>query len=355
MSTTLAIGPANYAGQAHRWSAAAERYLDVTATSFAFRPRPFRVVPGPAFSFPSDRLFPHPRTLTRAGRRRRLTWVARHSHIALDGFLSIGRPAGDSIDSDIAYLQSRGKSVALLSHGSDLRHPDLHRDHFEHSYFNHTDDAWNDMMRTRVERNQRTLQAYPEVPLFVSTPDQLVLYPQATWLPLCVDEQLFDRDVAPLMQHRNPVVLHIPTRRDPPIKGTHLIDPMLRSLAARGVIEYISPSAVSHLEMMRMMAKADVVIDQLLVGAYGVTSVEAMALGRVVVCAVSDEVRKLMPEAPPIMPVSPDAFEATLLEVLEMLDDPAARPELTARGREFAKRWHDGRAAASALESFLQR
>ena len=347
---TLAIGPANYAGQAAAWAGAAERHLGISAYSFGFRARPFRVGPEPAFTFPADKIFPHPRPLTPLGRRLRTGMLARNSHVALDGFVPIRRPLGNGIDDDIEFLQSQSAAVALISHGSDLRHPDLHRDHFKHSYFDHADEAWNDAMRRLVERNQRTVTGHSNLRLFVSTPDQLVLYPHAVWLPLCVDSGLFSVDVQPVLSGRVPVVLHIPSRRTPPIKGTHFIDPIMQSLASRGIIQYVSPEAVSHGEMMRLMANADIVIDQLLVGAYGVTAVEAMALGRSVICAVSDEVRRALPEDPPLVTATPKTLEAA---VHELIGEPDHYSALAARGREYARAWHDGRASAAALAPFV--
>lgn len=347
---TLAIGPANYAGQATLWASATQQYLGVPAYSFGYRARPFRVGPAPAFTFPTDRTFPHPRTLTPLGRRLQAGTLARNTHVALDGFVPVTRPLGSGIDDDIEFLQSRSTAVALISHGSDLRHPDLHRDHFKHSYFDHADNAWNDAMRGQVQRNQQTLSRNPDMRLFVSTPDQLVLYPRAAWLPLCVDSGLFSTDVSPAFSGRVPVVLHIPSRRTPPIKGTQFIDPILKSLACRGLIQYVSPEAVSHREMLRLMAQADVVIDQLLVGAYGVTAVEAMALGRSVICAVSDEVRRALPEDPPLVTATPETLEA---DVHELIGEPDRYSELAARGREYARTWHDGRASAAALAPFV--
>ena len=104
------------------------------------------------------------------------------------------------------------------------------------------------------------------------------------------------------------------------------------------------------MEILRLMAQADVVIDQLLVGAYGVTAVEAMALGRSVICAVSDEVRRALPEDPPLVTATPETLEAA---VHELIGDPDRYSELAARGREYARTWHDGRASAAALAPFV--
>lgn len=349
--TILAIGPANYAGQAHQWAGAVRAHLTIDAFSFSYRPRPFRVGPRPAFSFPSDRQFPHPRTCTPFGRSIRRRGLGRLPYVMLDGFIPVGEPLDAGIDGDLRYLIRSGTGVAMVSHGSDLRHPDEHRSLFTQSYFDHAQPEWTALMRATVERNQGTLSHFPEVPLFVSTPDLLLHQPRAAWLPLCVGSELFEVPALPLLQRDTPVVLHIPSRRDPPIKGTHLIDPVMQRLQSRGVIDYVSPKAVLHEEMLRLLASADIVIDQTLTGSYGLTAVEAMALGRVVVGHVAASVRAAMPEEPTIVDAAPDGLESAIMAIV---DNRAHFTEFANRSRAFARKWHDGRAAASAVAHWLQ-
>ena len=79
---SLAIGPANYAGQATAWAAAVEKYLKVSAWSFAEAP-----VGKGGFRFDVDKpihraLFRNP--VARGMRSRKL--FANVTHVALDGF-----------------------------------------------------------------------------------------------------------------------------------------------------------------------------------------------------------------------------------------------------------------------------
>ena len=145
--------------------------------------------------------------------------------------------------------------------------------------------------------------------------------------------------------------LHAPSRRKPPIKGTDLIEPVLRDLDGRGLIDYRSPSgAVPHHKMPGLVKEADVVVEQILAGSYGVSAVEGMASGRLVIGYVGDEVRRTMPEDPPILDTTPDDFLGTMMRVI---DQQADFGDLAANGPGYVERIHSGRMSAQVLAPFL--
>lgn len=272
------------------------------------------------------------------------------THIALDGFVpSFGLPGLGSIASDVRRLGRHGYRLALVGHGSDVRDPDRHADRFEFSYFHAAPDEYVDVMR-RISRRNREIAEQSGLQVFVSTPDLLLDLPFARWVPVAVDAP---RWVATDRPFRGglPRVLHVPSKRRPPIKGTDVIDPVLRSLADRGRIEYVAPERVSHAEMPALVASCDVVIDQIRSGSYGVATVEALAAGRVVVGNVATEVRALISDELPVVDASPTRFAGVLDAIL---DDPSHALELAGRGPGFVSTWHDGEASANALRDFLE-
>lgn len=91
-------------------------------------------------------------------------------------------------------------------------------------------------------------------------------------------------------------------------------------------------------------------IDQLLTGSYGVAAVEALAAGRLVVGNVHPDVRDRIADDVPIIDATPDTLESVLKDVL---DDSEKYLEIAARGPEFVRKWHDGRAASAALGRHL--
>ena len=117
----------------------------------------------------------------------------------------------------------------------------------------------------------------------------------------------------PVLEREVPVVLHAPSAWA--LKGSAYVDPVLTDLDARGLIEYQRVQGVPHSELAEMVKSADIVVDQLLLGSYGVFACEAMAAGRVTVGHIADPVRDLLPTGLPIAEATPD----DLAEVIERL------------------------------------
>ncbi|WP_153302426.1 MULTISPECIES: glycosyltransferase [Tessaracoccus] len=134
------------------------------------------------------------------------------------------------------------------------------------------------------------------------------------------------------------------------IKGTPLIDRVLRELHDRNLIEYLTPRRVPHGHMGELIKSADVVVDQLLSGSYGVAAVEAMAAGRIVVGSLAPDVSELMPETPKFLTANPSNFHEVMLSVLERRDELRGQAECNV---DFVHRWHDGQEAAERFAPFL--
>ena len=339
---SLAIGPANFAGQAYQWAHAVRDFLGVDTRSFAPVTR--------GFEFPvdvslgrsrADALFRRHRAVARA--------LEGASHVAVDGFIPLfGIPGMGNLRRDVDRLARRGVRVALISHGSDTRDPDAHIARNQYSYFSSAGKEYVARLRT-VSRTNREFASDSGLPVFVSTPDLLLDNPGASWLPLSVQSDRW-RGFGRALASDVPTVLHIPSKRLPPIKGTATIDPVLRSLDERGKIVYLSAERVSNVRMAALVERCDIVVDQLLSGSYGVAAIEGMASGRLVVGNVAAATRSLMSEPPPIVDATPDDFEAIVMDILahrEFFFD------LAATGPGFVDRWHSGAASAAALSDFL--
>jgi len=107
---------------------------------------------------------------------------------------------------------------------------------------------------------------------------------------------------------------------------------------------------VPHDQMPGLVGDADVVVEQILSGYYGVTAVEGMAAGRLVIGYVGDEVRMTMPENPPILDATPADFLSTMLQVINNRSDYT---DLAFSGPAYVERIHSGRLSAQVLSSFL--
>lgn len=139
-----------------------------------------------------------------------------------------------------------------------------------------------------------------------------------------------------------PLVVHAPSNRS--AKGTQQIIDAIARLRSEGIqCELQLVENTSNAEAMSIYKKADLIVDQLLAGWYGGFAVEAMALGKPVVCYIRTEDLKFVPaqmaEDLPLINAKPDSIYSVLKEWLS-----ARKKDLHHRGgmsREFAEKWHD--------------
>jgi hypothetical protein len=129
---------------------------------------------------------------------------------------------------------------------------------------------------------------------------------------------------------------------------------VLRALEREGRVVYRQATGLDRDGMLALYRDSDVVIDQLRLGIYGVAACEAMAAGRVVVSHVSHqsrrEARKAAGQDLPVVEATADTLRDVLLDVVGDRDRARA---VAARGPEFVRVLHDGRASSRALGGFL--
>ena len=140
-------------------------------------------------------------------------------------------------------------------------------------------------------------------------------------------------------------VVHAPSRRG--VKGTEWVMSALEKLQSEGIrIELRLVENTPHFEVRELYQWADVVIDQLRIGWYGVLAVEAMALGKAVVCYVRDDLKHYLPYPPPLALANPDNLH-------HVLKDLALNPEkvhsLGERGRQYVEELHDAEKVTDIL------
>jgi hypothetical protein len=175
---------------------------------------------------------------------------------------------------------------------------------------------------------------------FYLNPDLAPYVPGARFLPYAnVDVAAIDP--APPPQRADVMIAHAPTDRD--VKGTSHVIAAVDALKAEGlpvVLDLIEH--VPHAEAVRRLAAADLVVDQLVLGWYGGVAVEAMALGRPVVCRI-DQAANPFGDRLPIVDASPGDLRERLRPLVA---DRGALARVGAESREFVCAEHDPRAIA---------
>jgi glycosyltransferase involved in cell wall biosynthesis len=166
--------------------------------------------------------------------------------------------------------------------------------------------------------------------------------PDAVVIPPGIDLRLIE--AAPPSDRERPVVLHAPSSRRR--KGTeHVVAACERLGVELEIVE-----GLDHREAFERYRAADVVVDQLNAGWYGVFAIEAMALGKPVVTFLRDEPVRRTEEAFGVEVPLVRATKETLADVLRpLVESPEERTRVGAASRGYVERVHDADGVAARL------
>ena len=150
-------------------------------------------------------------------------------------------------------------------------------------------------------------------------------------------------------------VAHAPSKRA--VKGTDAVIAAVESLQRRGApIELDLIEGVPNREARIRYGAADVVVDQLRVGWYGMLATESMALAKPVVVHLDAEAAAETEEAFDLELPLVRADEAGLEDVLAgLVDVRESLPELGRRSREYVEQVHSHTKVAQQLLGIYER
>lgn len=151
-------------------------------------------------------------------------------------------------------------------------------------------------------------------------------------VPLRVDISKFKPQYS--NESKCPVIVHAPSRRSG--KGTEGILNGLKKI--KSDFQLILVEGKSQKEAFDIYKKADIIIDQISVGTYGVFAIEGMALGKPVITYIDDDMRKTFPSTLPIVSAE---FQNLPQIVEELIGDLDKRRYLGLEGRKYVERYHD--------------
>ena len=334
--TRVAIGPRNSAGQAYMMATAIQNHLNVPAFSFSVGEQVFgfpvhQHITGKDWRDPKWQL------------HQRRSLASSFTHVlAESGTGVLGSLNGGFIDEQLPILTEDGLQVGLIMHGSEIRDPRRHR-HLAYSPYA-VDDQLTRSLDQATAKLRRHLAGL-DVPVFVTTPDLLEDI-ESTWLPVVVDVSRWQA-IDEAFTESIPTVLHLPSRSR--LKGSEHIDPILSRLHSEGIIYYLRPADRVHAsDVFSLVEEADILIDGIVIGAYGVMSCQALAGGRLAIANLS----QLGPlgEKCPIVDASPGTLESVLRDLLA---DRESWKERAEAGREFVDTYHSGAYTAQTIKHFL--
>jgi hypothetical protein len=176
----------------------------------------------------------------------------------------------------------------------------------------------------------------------VGSYDALRWVPDAQVVPPGLD--LSEYVPPPTEERERPVVLHAPSSRSR--KGTeHVV------AACEGLdVELDVVEGLRHDEARRRYERADIVVDQLNAGWYGIFALEAMALGKPVLSYLRPEAVEETEGALGVdVPIVPVTKETLRERIAELAGSPERRRQIGAASRAYVERVHDADEGADRL------
>ena len=148
---------------------------------------------------------------------------------------------------------------------------------------------------------------------------------------------------------QTPLVVHAPTHRA--IKGTDYLIEAVENLKSKHSFDFRLIEGMKHSEAKKLYENADVIVDQLRLGTYGVFAVESMALGKPVITYIHEDFKR---SYPPNLPIQTATINS-IGDVLErILTDGDLRHNLGIQSRKYAEDHHDSIKVAKKLFTIYQ-
>jgi len=188
----------------------------------------------------------------------------------------------------------------------------------------------------RIKRRLNHETKYADLQ-FVCAPCYSEFVPNSVVLPLAIDLEHYNFIGHP--GNKIPKIFHAPT--DLAFKGTTYIEEAIEKLKHEGYsFIYQRITGVNHAELKLKYAECDIFIDQIMGGWYGTAAIEAMAIGRPVICSIRKSYFEYIDygDEIPIIHADPDCIYDS---IKLLLDNPAMLAEIGKSSRLFVESQHD--------------
>lgn len=224
-----------------------------------------------------------------------------------------------------------GKKVIMHFVGSDIRCEDYlneKNDHLE-SYLKGgyqlkipVSSPIQEKLIRQVRKNVATI--------LVSTPDLLEIIPEATYIPVFLDfgHFIYEKSEKSSVAKGVVSILHSPSATK--TKGSGHLNKVFENLKNEfgETIEFITPEPqlneimsypTTRYDLLNLMAKSNIVIDQLVIGWYGLKAVEALMLNCEVICFIEDKLLDYLPKGTPLINSNVLNVECRLRELIQQI------------------------------------
>jgi len=236
---------------------------------------------------------------------------------------------------DVPLIKARGKRVIHRFTGFDLRTPK--KDKAVNPYSPHHQGYKHVFDERRQAKFIDFLGEYVDA-FVVADPEMAQFVPgKANIVPRALD--LTQWPVVGVQKTDKPLIVHAPSNAV--VKGTPHILKAIEELRDEGLsFDFQLIERLSHQEAKDWYSRADIIVDQILIGATGVLTLEAWALGKPCVVNLRRDLFEPFYDTNdlPVANANPDTVKDVLRALIK---DQEHREDLGKRGRALVEKYHD--------------
>ena len=254
-----------------------------------------------------------------------------------------------STEKSLCRIRSNRKAVFVTFQGSDARESKCFLKKFQ-------DNGLADSVISRSGKSNDSIRSKKKLladvadKIYSLNPDLLEVLPRGSeFLPYATEATIHAK-VLPFNNRKEFVIGHAPTHRI--VKGTDHVIEVVNKLRSQGhMVRLELIEGLPREAALKKYEEIDLFIDQLIIGWYGVVSLEVLAIGKPVICFTKGRglqfVNPDMLKDLPILNADITTLEERIIEIMRM--DITQRSKLAELGISFLKKWHDPRKIAKKL------
>jgi glycosyltransferase involved in cell wall biosynthesis len=248
---------------------------------------------------------------------------------------------------DVKFYKFFGKKTAILFTGCDVRMPEKVASYKWNPCFFCNDDYKN-FVGCNIGIKQKLIPEAEKIFDFVFCPQEAAGFLQKEYNIIYFPFNIEEFAYSPQANNKKLTILHAPSNEI--YKGTKYIAEAIDKLKKKYDFNFKIVKNVEHDILLKEIEQCDLVIDQMLVGFYGIFSVEAMAMGKSVICYIREDIWNDIKEECPVYNANPD----NLYDVLEMiLKNPGQLIAKSIISRKYAEEKHaSGKIAMQFVKAY---
>ena len=246
---------------------------------------------------------------------------------------------------DLPILNMLGKSYYFEYHGSEIRQGEAWRKNPYSDYLPGYCENYEALKSAERQLKNAKGAIVHDAEMGLYVPSCAPTY----FVPLRMNVEQFTPRFPECDNTHRPKIVHAPSQRG--IKGSEYVEAALELLSDSYDFDFILVEGMTQSDAFAVYREADIIIDQLFIGSYGVFALEAMAMGKPVVTYMRPDLVETYPGSLPVVSANKD----NLAEVVAgLLEDPVRRCKLGRKSREYVERYHDYRKAAYLLHKIYE-